>query len=115
MEVTPPNFSFTAKIPQTITHERRFRAYDTELSNFLSALQPLRPKLKCILAQMPPSFNYRDDFEALAEFVNDDKKTRGDVRLAVELKKYFVFQRRDVRPSLGKRGVLCVVCQSVHA
>jgi len=92
MEMTPQNFSFTVKIPQTITHERRLRAYDTELSDFLSVLQPLRPKLKCILAQMPPSFNYRDDFVALAEFVKDDKGTRGDIRLAVELRNSSFFR-----------------------
>ena len=84
MNVTPENFSFTVKIPQTITHERRLRASDAELSGFLSVLQPLRPKLKCILAQMPPSFNFRDDFAALAEFVQDEKGIRGDIRLAVE-------------------------------
>jgi len=41
---------------------------------------------------MPPSFNYRDDFEALAEFVNDDRKTRGDIRLAVELRNTSFFR-----------------------
>jgi len=41
---------------------------------------------------MPPSFNYRDDFVALAEFVKDDKGTRGDIRLAVELRNSSFFR-----------------------
>ncbi len=95
-EVTPDNFSFTVKIPQMITHERRLRAYDAELSSFLAAIQGLRPKLKCLLAQLPPSFNYRDDFNALEEFVKDEKASRNGVGLAVELRNTSFFRDETI-------------------
>jgi uncharacterized protein YecE (DUF72 family) len=106
-EVTPDDFQFTVKIPETITHEKRLRAYDVELAAFVSLLQGLQPKLKCLLAQMPPSFNFRDDFDALSEFVRDDKAVRGDLKLAVELRNTSFF--RDETFDLFWENEVCFV------
>ncbi len=83
------------------------RAYDVEFLNFLSAIEGLGPKLKCLLAQLPPSFNYRDDFDALTNFVNDVKGLRGDTKLAIELRNTSFF--RDETFDLFWENNVCFV------
>ena len=106
-EVSPNDFQFTVKIPETITHEKRLRAYDAELTAFISLLRGLQPKLRCLLAQMPPSFNYKDDFDALSEFLRDDKELRGDTKLAMELRNTSFF--RDETFDLFWENNVCFV------
>jgi uncharacterized protein YecE (DUF72 family) len=56
---------------------------------------------------MPSSFNYRDDFDALSEFVRDDKGVRGDLKLAVELRNTSFF--RDETFDLFWENDVCFV------
>lgn len=58
-----PNFSFSFKIPRTLTHRRKFKVdsnFQEELKFFLNLLTPLadRGKLGILLFQFPPSFKY---------------------------------------------------------
>ena len=39
---TPDNFKFAAKFPKTITHEKKFKNVDKELSYFYEAMEPLK-------------------------------------------------------------------------
>ena len=39
---TPDNFKFTAKFPKVITHEKKFRNVENELSQFYEAMIPLK-------------------------------------------------------------------------
>ena len=39
---TPDNFRFTAKFPKVITHEKKFRNVENELSQFYEAMIPLK-------------------------------------------------------------------------
>ena len=57
---TPTKFRFTAKFPQTITHERRLVGTDDEMRAFLRVLAPLRSsgKLVAALLQLPPSLEF---------------------------------------------------------
>lgn len=57
---TPARFRFTAKFPQTITHERRLVDTGDELRAFLRVLAPLRSsgKLAAALLQLPPSLKF---------------------------------------------------------
>lgn len=49
-------FTFTIKGPRTITHIKRLKDIDEELSVFYSANAALREKLSCILWQFPSNF-----------------------------------------------------------
>jgi len=57
---TPDRFRFTAKFPQSITHERRLVGADDELKAFLEVLAPLRAagKFAAALLQLPPSLGF---------------------------------------------------------
>jgi uncharacterized protein YecE (DUF72 family) len=54
----PPGFRFCAKLPKTITHERRFVDCDALLADFLAQAGALGDKLACLLVQLPPSFGF---------------------------------------------------------
>ncbi len=71
LEVTPPDFVFTAKVPREITHERKLRESQAAMGEFLAAISPLRPKLACVLIQLPPYFHVKQDELALREFLQD--------------------------------------------
>jgi uncharacterized protein YecE (DUF72 family) len=54
----PQAFRFSAKLPRTITHERRLVGCDALLDEFLAQAGGLGPKLACLLVQLPPSFAF---------------------------------------------------------
>ena len=54
----PAQFRFCAKLPKTITHERRLVDCDELLATFLSEAGGLGDKLACLLVQLPPSFAF---------------------------------------------------------
>ena len=64
LEITPPDFVFTAKVPREITHERKLRDSADALAAFLAALEPLGEKLACVLVQLPPFFTPQHDAAA---------------------------------------------------
>ncbi len=66
---TPEGFTFTVKLSRPITHEARLRGSEALLGKFHEGLEPLRPKLGCILVQLPPTFKPAHDEEALRQFV----------------------------------------------
>ena len=57
---TPGRFQFTAKFPQSITHEKRLVGVADEVHAFLKVLQPLRDANKFVAAllQLPPSLAF---------------------------------------------------------
>ena len=71
MEQTPDDFCFTIKMPRAITHDLRLRDCWAKLDFFLESLTPLRPKLGCVLIQLPPTFLPRYDEPALRHFVTE--------------------------------------------
>ena len=68
MEQTPGNFLFSFKMPRQITHELRLRDCKEQVRAFLESLEPLRPRLGCILIQLPPNFHPKGDEQALKQF-----------------------------------------------
>jgi uncharacterized protein YecE (DUF72 family) len=69
---TPPDFMFSAKLPQTITHRHVLDAaqgIEADLDQFLESMKPLTDagKLDCILAQLPPFLKF--DIEKLESFL----------------------------------------------
>ncbi len=72
---TPQNFLFSAKIPQSVTHEHKLDSRNCldDLDNFLRAMDPLieSKKLIAFLIQLPPSFNKKEHFNSLKEFIDN--------------------------------------------
>lgn len=66
---TPPNFRFTIKAHQVITHIKRLKNAEEFLARFVSTIEPLSQagKIGCVLFQLPP--NMRADPKLLQDFV----------------------------------------------
>lgn len=54
----PDDFRFAAKIPRTISHERRLQDWREPLDQFLSEVEGLGEKLAVLLVQLPPKLAY---------------------------------------------------------
>ncbi len=68
-KVTPEGFVFAAKFPKKITHEQKLRESAAQLERFYKSMSELREKLAALVIQLPPSFNYKKDKEALELFL----------------------------------------------
>jgi uncharacterized protein YecE (DUF72 family) len=72
---TPKNFLFSAKIPQIVTHTHKLDVDFCldDLDHYLEAMNPLieADKLISFLIQLPPSFNKKDHFRNLKEFIEN--------------------------------------------
>lgn len=79
---TPPDFRFTLKLPQEITHERRFRDATDVLFAFVDRARELGERLGPILIQCGPDFSPAEK-EALVEFL---PALPTDVRFAIEFR-----------------------------
>jgi uncharacterized protein YecE (DUF72 family) len=66
---TPQNFRFSFKSPQRVTHFKRLRGCESDVAQFISALEPVKQagKLGLLLFQLPP--NFKADAERLIEFL----------------------------------------------
>ncbi|MCD6076977.1 MAG: hypothetical protein K0R89_915 [Ramlibacter sp.] len=60
----PDGFRFCAKLPKTITHERRLVDCEPLLEEFLAQAGGLGGKLGCLLVQLPPSFAFNAQLAA---------------------------------------------------
>jgi uncharacterized protein YecE (DUF72 family) len=71
-KTAPDNFRFTAKMPRSITHEKRLgvEEAETDLRYFFQAMQPLKNKLLCILIQLPPSLTAKEGFKKLEALIH---------------------------------------------
>lgn len=77
----PADFSFTLKLSQRITHFKRLKNVDDEMSFFLASAASLKEKLGPILVQLPP--NFKKDLDVLAAFL---EKFAAKGRLAFEFR-----------------------------
>jgi uncharacterized protein YecE (DUF72 family) len=57
-ESVPPGFRFCAKLPKTITHQRKLVDADDALATFLAEAAGLGDALACLLVQLPPSLQF---------------------------------------------------------
>ena len=57
----PADFRFCAKLPKTITHERRLAGCEDLLAEFLGQAGGLGTRLACLLVQLPPSLALERD------------------------------------------------------
>lgn len=65
---TGPDFTFSAKLPRLITHDKTLKDTEDDLQSFLDLMQPLslNGKLLAILIQLPPSLAF--DLDLLEAF-----------------------------------------------
>lgn len=60
-EHAPANFSFSVKVPRSITHFKKLNDTSRMISDFyLLISEGLQEKLGCVLFQFPPNFSYND-------------------------------------------------------
>jgi uncharacterized protein YecE (DUF72 family) len=97
---TGRDFRFVVKLPKSITHERRFADVDDELRAFLTAIEPLGPRVHVLWVQLPASFAPAD-LAALTAFL---RRLPASYRYAVEVRHRAFF----ADPRWGQRleGVL---------
>ncbi len=101
---TPPEFTFSLKLPREITHERMFGAgSDLLLTEFCErARGALKEKLGCVLIQTAPSFQaVSANLQNLDEFLSSLPR---DLRFSVEFR-HDSWARRDVAELLSKYNV----------
>ena len=61
-EKAPERFSFSAKVPRSITHFKRFNGTEIMMQDFYTLLRDgLREKLACVLIQLPPQCSYSQE------------------------------------------------------
>ena len=77
---TPTNFTFTAKIPKSITHDGRLKP-GPYLDQFLNSIKPLGQKMKVLVIQLPPSLSFKESKPNLEKMVKHLPK---DYRYAIE-------------------------------
>ncbi len=105
---TPPRFTFSLKLPQSITHEFALRPAAADLlAEFCDHARLLQDKLAVTLVQLPPHFEAdADNSRALARFL---PLLPTDLRFAVEFR-HASWLREDVIEALNRHNVsLCLV------
>ncbi len=66
---TPPNFRFTAKFPQVVTHDTRLGGGLGYILQFFEVMKPLQNKLLCLLMQLPPSLKKEEGLPKLERLI----------------------------------------------
>ena len=79
---TPAGFVFSLKLPQEITHERRFRDADDVAKEFFDRARELGDKLGPVLIQLGPDFR-ENELPALARFL---PQLPQDIAFAIEFR-----------------------------
>jgi uncharacterized protein YecE (DUF72 family) len=79
---TPPDFTFSVKLPSEITHKNRLRDSHDHLTQFIERVRSLGSKLGCVLIQLPPDFS-PGEREPLLAFL---KHLPADIKFAVEFR-----------------------------
>ncbi|HLL77680.1 MAG TPA: DUF72 domain-containing protein [Pyrinomonadaceae bacterium] len=105
---TPPRFTFSLKLPQSITHEFALRAGAADLlAEFCDHARLLQDKLAATLVQLPPHFEAdAANTRTLARFL---PLLPTDMRFAVEFR-HASWLREDVLELLNRHNVsLCLV------
>ena len=97
----PDDFSFAAKVPRLITHDRALIDCREELEHFLGTMRCLENKLGPLLFQFPPQWSADEGAFALREFL---PLLPRDMKFAMEFRHLSWF-RDDFAELLQKYGV----------
>jgi uncharacterized protein YecE (DUF72 family) len=100
--ITPDNFKFTAKLPRSITHEKRLAEPEKELRYFFDFMRPLRTKLLALLLQLPPSLTAKEGLKKLEVLVH---MLDPDFRYAIEVRHNSWFNNKGVYRLLSENNI----------
>ena len=107
MRSTPPDFTFSAKMPKVITHDKALeleKGVQRDLTKFMLLMRPLEEdgRLGALLIQLPPSFAYEDGLPKLRRFLEIIPR---DIRFAVEFRNASWLGRGDADDLLRSHNV----------
>jgi uncharacterized protein YecE (DUF72 family) len=103
---TGPEFRFSFKAPQRITHIRRLKDCGAELQSFAEAIEPVvrAKRMGLVLFQLPP--NMKADADRLSRFLKDAKTLK--LRMAFEFRHASWFDEATYRVLRQHNAALCV-------
>jgi len=104
--VEDPDFRFSFKAPQAITHFKRLRECSDSLAEFVESIKPFEAtrRLGVLLFQLPP--NFKADRERLAAFLKD--AALRDQRVAFEFRHPSWFEEEVFNTLRDRNVALCV-------
>ena len=108
LKKTQEDFTFTAKFPKVITHDKRLKNVDNELQLFFKAIEPLCDKTLALLIQLPPSIEIMEGLQRLRELVH---KLDNRFRYAVEVRHQSWFQ--DLAYNFFANNNICMVWSQI--
>jgi uncharacterized protein YecE (DUF72 family) len=109
LAATPPDFCFSFKAPQRITHFKRLRDCDADVAQFIAALEPMRDagKLGVLLFQLPP--NFKADVNLLSAFLSTPAlQGPNSPRIAFEFRHDSWFSEEAYATLRQHNGALCI-------
>jgi uncharacterized protein YecE (DUF72 family) len=105
-EETPPEFSFAAKAPRRITHERKLEDVDDSLERAAKSLAAFGERLGPMLVQLPPFL--KKDAGRLRAFLDAAGRLAPNLRLAFEFRHASWFDD-EIYAALGDaKAALCI-------
>jgi uncharacterized protein YecE (DUF72 family) len=72
-------FRFSAKLPKTVTHQRKLAGCEDLLDLFVGEVSPLAGKLAILLVQLPPSLAFDLPAGRAASSTRLRQRTRGSL------------------------------------
>jgi len=100
---TPPDFRFSFKVPQTITHELELKEASMIVSEFLDRIAIMREQIGAVLFQFPPSFR-ADKINLLSELL---ASLPSNIRFAIEVRDVTWHQSPEPLISLCQKHKIC--------
>lgn len=68
-KITPDNFRFTAKIPRSVTHDKRLgKEIESDMAYFYKSFEPLKGRTLALLLQLPPSMSMKEGLKKIETF-----------------------------------------------
>ncbi|HEV2978286.1 MAG TPA: DUF72 domain-containing protein [Casimicrobiaceae bacterium] len=105
-EQVPDQFAFTLKAPRRITHEKRLRETEPQVTEFMRRAAALGNKLGVVLFQLPPYL--KKDLPRLRDFLHQLPSGR---RIAFEFR-HASWQDDEVYEALRSQGTMLCVTDS---
>ncbi len=104
-KATPPGFTFAAKMPKRITHEKKLKGVEENLGWFHASMKELKEKCGPLVAQLPPSVKYDSHWALMQDFVRSLDMDKFPYAIEFRHKSWF---RDDVYALLRDRNVAMV-------
>lgn len=99
-EKAPEGFTFSAKVPRSITHYKKFLDTERMMCDFYELLEEgLKEKLGCVLIQLPPTFTYSE--EKLERLIVHSNPA---FQMVIEFR-HGSWWRQDVKEELAKHNI----------